>query len=355
MSSCLDRGVSDGVGGVPLLAGQAAIDYTVLALMVLGNSFIVASVCRYRRHYPVHGTAASARFAANLALADTYVGVATGYFLVFRYFCWAQDVLGSRRFSCVLRFFLVSSAHMTSAYSLGAIALDRYVAVMHALQYRKIMNLRRSATLLITVWVCPLATCSPLLYWNNWTDGIICEVEAVVPVEFVTVIGMLTHASIIITVTVIHYRVHREAVAVKKRRRCDESQQVIFTFRCPDGNHLSAPRAINTKSARIVLYVTGVYFFSWAPYTVLYIIKSCGYSSPEINVIYRLCFSFANINYLINPFLYSWNNSAVRKSIISSLKCLGVLNKQKHGVGSRSSSSRISSAVPSGPSVHGIR
>ncbi|XP_049954302.1 uncharacterized protein LOC126470476 isoform X2 [Schistocerca serialis cubense] len=288
MSSCLDRGVSDEVGGVPLLAGQAAIDYTVLALMVLGNSFIVASVCRYRRHYPVHGTAASARFAANLALADTYVGVATGYFLVFRYFCWAQDVLGSRRFSCVLRFFLVSSAHMTSAYSLGAIALDRYVAVMHALQYRKIMNLR-------------------------------------------------------------------EAVAVKKRRRCDESQQVIFTLRCPDGNHLSAPRAINTKSARIVLYVTGVYLFSWAPYTVLYIIKSCGYSSPEINVIYRLCFSFANINYLINPFLYSWNNSAVRKSIISCLKCLGVLNKQKHDVGSRSSSSRISSAVPSGPSVHGIR
>lgn len=142
---CLDQGVSELVGGVPLLGAQAAVDAAMLLCMVLGNVFIVSCIATQRRR--VAGTATpvaavAARFAASLAAADAFVGAATLYYLAFHYLCSVQTGLGSRMTPCVLRFAATSSAHMASAYSLAAIAADRYVAVVHALRYRDLMNSR---------------------------------------------------------------------------------------------------------------------------------------------------------------------------------------------------------------------
>ncbi|XP_049954300.1 glucose-dependent insulinotropic receptor-like isoform X4 [Schistocerca serialis cubense] len=138
--SCLHEGLPAVPGGLPLLAVHAAVDGVMLLLMLATNASIVAAIVRQRRR--LAGVSLSARFAANLAAADAFVGAATVFYLSYRYVCASRVGLGGYKYTCVLRFVVVSSAHMTSAYSLVAIAVDRYIAVVHALRYKEIMNVR---------------------------------------------------------------------------------------------------------------------------------------------------------------------------------------------------------------------
>lgn len=111
-------------------------------------------------------------------------------------------------------------------------------------------------------------------------------------------------------------------MAVNARRRSTESGGAICGSR-------ESVTGISSKSARIVVLVTGVYLICWTPYTLLYLIKVTGHSSPAVELAYHLTYSFANLNYLINPFLYSWRNVVVRTSILRTLQALGLHSKAK--------------------------
>ncbi|XP_046986517.1 uncharacterized protein LOC124556594 isoform X2 [Schistocerca americana] len=277
--SCLHEGLPAVPGGLPLLAVHAAVDGVMLLLMLATNASIVAAIVRQRRR--LAGVSLSARFAANLAAADAFVGAATVFYLSYRYVCASRVGLGGYKYTCVLRFVVVSSAHMTSAYSLVAIAVDRYIAVVHALRYKEIMNVR-------------------------------------------------------------------EAVAVKCRRLTGDNQP------CPGGSAANVlRRTMNTKSARVLLLVTCVYLGCWAPYTLLYLVKVSGISSPAIDLAQNLAYTFANINYLVNPFIYSWKNANVRQCIVRTLQDLGLYDKSvlSNAVKSNVSDRRTSSRTPSSEQI----
>ncbi|XP_049846574.1 uncharacterized protein LOC126298991 isoform X3 [Schistocerca gregaria] len=277
--SCLHEGLPAVPGGLPLLAVHAAVDGVMLLLMLATNASIVAAIVRQRRR--LAGVSLSARFAANLAAADAFVGAATVFYLSYRYVCASRVGLGGYKYTCVLRFVVVSSAHMTSAYSLVAIAVDRYIAVVHALRYKEIMNVR-------------------------------------------------------------------EAVAVKCRRLTGDNQP------CPGGSAANVlRRTMNTKSARVLLLVTCVYLGCWAPYTLLYLVKVSGISSPAIDLAQNLAYTFANINYLVNPFIYSWKNANVRQCIVRTLQDLGLYDKSvlSNAVKGNVSDRRTSSRTPSSEQI----
>ncbi|XP_049846571.1 adenosine receptor A1-like isoform X1 [Schistocerca gregaria] len=344
--SCLHEGLPAVPGGLPLLAVHAAVDGVMLLLMLATNASIVAAIVRQRRR--LAGVSLSARFAANLAAADAFVGAATVFYLSYRYVCASRVGLGGYKYTCVLRFVVVSSAHMTSAYSLVAIAVDRYIAVVHALRYKEIMNVRRWAVIIATVWLASIMINLSLFAWNKWEPGAECELDKIVPLGYMIAAGIATHGGIIVVVALVHYRIHREAVAVKCRRLTGDNQP------CPGGSAANVlRRTMNTKSARVLLLVTCVYLGCWAPYTLLYLVKVSGISSPAIDLAQNLAYTFANINYLVNPFIYSWKNANVRQCIVRTLQDLGLYDKSvlSNAVKGNVSDRRTSSRTPSSEQI----
>ncbi|XP_067009380.2 melanocortin receptor 5 [Anabrus simplex] len=319
---CLNaNSTADRVGGLYLLSFQASLDIFMLMLIIVINTFIIFSVlsCRLMKSGELWISRASSRFIVNLAAADLWVALTTLYYFSFRYVCeLSQD---HERWSCLLRFFFITNSLLTSACSMVAIAVDRYVAVVHALRYRELMSYRRSTFMIIFAWCFPVITSSPVLYWNNWSPQLDCTVENVVPFLLVCCVGICTHGLVVTVVAVTHYRIHREAQEINNRRRSTESGSSFYSSAetVPSSTPL-----MNSKSARTVLLVTGCYLTCWSPYTIMYFIRMTGYSTPVFEVCYSFSHTFANINYMINPFIYAWRNTSVKCAIIRTCKKLRI-------------------------------
>ena len=72
-------------------------------------------------------------------MADLLVGLCAVYCLTPYYLCGVARRMDVVEELCVLRFVLPIFSAMTSVGSLGAISVDRYMAIVHSLRYRTFM------------------------------------------------------------------------------------------------------------------------------------------------------------------------------------------------------------------------
>jgi 7 transmembrane receptor (rhodopsin family). len=131
---------------ISLIATRAAFDLIIVFFIVFSNAFIVLAILRYRRrrrrveHSAL--SSASVRFALNLSISDLLVGLSTIYYLSSKYLCSLVAALSHLKYLCLFMFVMIVCAHATSAYTIVAIAIDRYIAVVYALRYREFMSTR---------------------------------------------------------------------------------------------------------------------------------------------------------------------------------------------------------------------
>lgn len=107
------------------------INFIILVFILGGNILTIVAVrtCRHLR------SVISNIFILSLAISDFIVGLALPYHVAF-YMSMGSD-LGRLRGFCLLRFFLFICACCVSILTLISIAVDRYIAVMYALHYRR--------------------------------------------------------------------------------------------------------------------------------------------------------------------------------------------------------------------------
>lgn len=107
------------------------INAIIFVFILAGNALTIVAVrtCRNLR------SVISNLFILSLAVSDFIVGVALPYHVVF-YMGSSLD-LGKLRGFCLFRFFLFICACCVSILTLISIAVDRYIAVMYALHYRR--------------------------------------------------------------------------------------------------------------------------------------------------------------------------------------------------------------------------
>jgi len=105
------------------------INALLFALILGGNILTIVAVrtCRHLR------SVISNLFILSLAVSDFCVGLALPYHLVF----YMGSDIGAMRAPCLLRFFLLICACCVSMLTLISIAVDRYIAVVYALHYRR--------------------------------------------------------------------------------------------------------------------------------------------------------------------------------------------------------------------------
>ncbi|XP_052119620.1 uncharacterized protein LOC113217622 [Frankliniella occidentalis] len=69
------------------------------------------------------------------------------------------------------------------------------------------------------------------------------------------------------------------------------------------------------KSARVLVMVVGCFSATYTPMCVLLASRMAGLRGDALDLAFSLSFTLANVNSLLNPFIYSWQNVTVRTAI----------------------------------------
>ncbi|XP_034123484.1 D(1) dopamine receptor [Drosophila guanche] len=304
-----ELGAAAGLQSTGLSAGHLlwlAINVLLFVLILGGNVLTIVAVrtCRNLR------SVISNLFILSLAISDFCVGLALPYHLVF----YMGSGLGAMRGPCLLRFFLFICACCVSMLTLISIAVDRYIAVVYALHYRRYMTRRVAYVIITSNWCAGALVALMPVFWNRWTLAQACEFDEVLSPGYVA--GVITPGFVIIWICMlmVYWRIMREAS--KQAQRLRHASCVVY-------NTDSSSRGLlhpDWKSVQIVVFIMGCFTLCWLPYfcvAIAQLFSICRSSS----MIYKTTFSLAIANSALNPIIYSWKNSGFRRAFAQTLCC----------------------------------
>ncbi|XP_002067385.2 octopamine receptor Oamb [Drosophila willistoni] len=276
----------------------------ILFVIVLGGNILTIVAVRTCRNLR---SVISNLFILSLAVSDFMVGLALPYHLAF----YLGSDLGRIRGFCLMRFFLFICACCVSMMTLISIAVDRYIAVVYALHYRRYMTRRMAYAIITGNWCFGAFIALLPVFWNNWTEAQSCEFDEVLSSWYVA--GVITPGFGIIWICmfVFYWRIMREASKQAHRLR----QSVVYNTNA--SGSLLHP---DWKSVQIVVFIMGSFTLCWLPYFIVAIaqlFRMCHSGS----MIYKAAFSLAIANSALNPIIYSWKNAGFRRAFARTLCC----------------------------------
>ena len=244
-------------------------------------------------------------FMVSLAVSDLCVGL----------FSALPDLLQAISRKWVLGEFLCTAlgivspaCYMISTFSLLLLTVDRYVAIIHSLQYPRLLSPRRTKVIVALLWSVSLILCVLLFgllaksamntanqqCWRSLGIVFKCFTVCGLPIPLVIIIVLYIHIL---------------KVARRQARRIAAEN---FRGNPPDGQ--DAPQPISTKGATTVIIITVTIFICWTPIVLLQFVNSM---SEVINGLLHLF----NVAYLSNSWLncviYYWRNKELRQALHS--------------------------------------
>ncbi|XP_072397022.1 D(1A) dopamine receptor-like [Diabrotica undecimpunctata] len=262
-------------------------------LTILGNSLTLSAILMSKKLSSLIAN----YFVFSLAVSDLMVGVSIPYHMLF----YTVDDFGKVKIRCLLRFVLTSFACSSSICNLLFIAMDRYLAIVYPLHYARFM-VKKFAYVLISIgWAAAFSAAFVPLIWNEWIDGVTCEVVNVFPHNYMQFILLPMFSLIWTTMILLYTRICQEASGQQKKIR-------VTGFK-----H-------QTKSFQVTLIILGCFTICWLPYFVIVIyIRTT--RNTEAATLYEVFFNLAMTNSCMNPLIYAWKNKNFRKAFLNLLKC----------------------------------
>ena len=289
---------------------------SVMALVIItGNALTIAAVIRTRklRQSPTN------IFVLSLAIADEMVGLLLALFLIMPFLVKTETAL---RVSVCLARAPYYSTITTSTWTLFAIAVDRYLAIVHPLSYKRRMTITRARIISCLIWLCQIII----------IGGTTCYYGNVAPIERVATGDMRDlipddafNWAIVIQVylpiigNIILYSCI--FVSIWKRKKVSTTTSVNTI----DGGNSS--RKLNHEKmmmavTKMMCVVLGYLIFAWTPYLSLIYLYSHEDTYPlwyvyTVDSSKVLLFS----NSAINPIIYSWFNRDFKEAYNRVLRC----------------------------------
>uniref|UniRef100_A0A8C1X229 G protein-coupled receptor 161 n=1 Tax=Cyprinus carpio TaxID=7962 RepID=A0A8C1X229_CYPCA len=315
--------------GLVVLESVSIIIIAILAC--LGNLVIVVTL--YKKPYLL---TPSNKFVFSLTLSNLLLSVLTLPFVV------ASSVRRDWMFGVVwcnftaLLLLLVSSSSMLT---LGAIAIDRYYAVLYPMIYPMKITGNRAVLTIVYVWLHSLVGCLPPLFgWSafefdrfKWTCTVAWHKEISYTAFWVTWCCLLPLAAMLVCYGVI-FRVARikaqkiycgsVVVAQEESRSQKNGRKNSYTSISSSGSRKSLVYSgSHCKAFITILVVLGTFLTTWGPYVVVISTEALwgkdSVSSQMETLVSWLSFTSA----VCHPLIYGLWNKTVRKELLG--MCFG--------------------------------
>lgn len=252
-------------------------------------------------------------FLFNLSMADTMVSTLN---VVFNFIYMLNGVWPFGSVYCKISNFIAIVSVAASVFTLMAISIDRYMAIMHPLRPR--MSKLTTINITIGIWISSSLLSLPNLLYSTtkeekysngdsrsvcflvWPDGTYTMSQT----EYIynILIFVVTYVFPIISMTFTYFRVGRELWG---------SQSI---------GEITARQVENIRSKRkivkMMIVVVFIFAVCWLPYHVYFILA---HHHPEITEsdytqhIYLFIYWLAMSNSMYNPMIYCWMNTRFRQ------------------------------------------
>ncbi|XP_078254756.1 galanin receptor type 1 isoform X2 [Rhinoraja longicauda] len=277
----------------------------IFCVGVVGNSLVITVLARSSPHKP---RSTSNILILNLSIADlSYLLLCIPFQAT--YYITPHWVFGSFLCKFVHYFFTVSV--LVSFFTLSAMAVDRYIAIVHSRKSPYIRVARRTLIGVLLIWLLSLAAASPegynymLMYksgfgpfcWEVWTVLLHKKVYKVATF----VVGYILPLLLI----------------------CYCYAKVLDHLRKKLHNISKKSELSKRKTAQTVLVVIVVFCISWLPHHVINLWIQFGkFPLTNASFIFRIashCLAYSNSS--INPIIYAFLSENFRKSYHQVFRC----------------------------------
>ncbi|XP_058985627.1 tachykinin-like peptides receptor 99D [Musca domestica] len=284
-----------------------SILYGVMVIVATGGNLIVVwIVITTKRMRTVTNY-----FIVNLSIADAMVSSLN---VTFSYIYMLDNNWAFGQLYCKISQFIATLSISASVFTLMAISIDRYVAIMKPLKPR--MSKRSNLGIAAVIWIASaIISCPMLLFYTTedisskdgirtvcfpeWPDGTMnhSNQEYIYNILFM----ILTYFLPVISMTATYSRVGLELWGSK----------AIGEY---------TPRQVeNVKSKRrvvkMMMVVVLIFVVCWLPFHAYFIVTSCYPAiteTPFIQEVYLFIYWLAMSNSMYNPIIYCWMNSRFR-------------------------------------------
>lgn len=198
--------------GTPL---WCVIGYVTTIVTILGNILTMCAILLCKKL----SSSIANYFVFSLAISDCFVGIFIPYHMLF----YILKDFGEIEIHCLLRFVLILFACSSSISNLVLIAADRYVAIVYPLHYTRFVTKRVAYISIIIGWLAALSMAAVPAFWNNWRNGMRCEIFNVLSMNYVKFLLCPMFAVIWITMLFLYSRICKEATGHEKRIRITSS------------------------------------------------------------------------------------------------------------------------------------
>ncbi|XP_051791679.1 galanin receptor type 1 [Erpetoichthys calabaricus] len=277
----------------------------IFTLGVLGNSLVITVLARSKPGKPRSTTNI---FILNLSIADlSYLLFCIPFqSTVYMLPTW---VLGAVICKFIHYFFTVSM--LVSIFTLSAMSVDRYIAIVHSRKSSVIRVARHALIGVIVIWIVSLAMAAPVAYhqnivlrsdnntycWEVWPEQKSKKIYVVCTFVFGYVLPLIL---ISFCYAKVLNHLHKKLRNISKKSEASKK-----------------------KTAQTVLVVVVVFCISWLPHHIVYLWVEFGsFPLNQASFVFRIaahCLSYSNSS--VNPIIYAFLSENFRKAYKQVFKC----------------------------------
>ncbi|XP_017265521.1 galanin receptor type 1 [Kryptolebias marmoratus] len=277
----------------------------IFTLGVLGNSMVITVLARSKPGKPRSTTNI---FILNLSIADlSYLLFCIPFqSTIYMMPTW---VLGA--FICKFIHYFFTVSMLVSIFTLSAMSVDRYVAIVHSRKSSSIRVARHALVGVVVIWVLSLAMAAPVMHhqnlfqpgenstycWEVWPDHNQKKVYVVCTFVFGYVLPLLL---ISFCYAKVLNHLHKKLRNVSKKSEASKK-----------------------KTAQTVLVVVVVFCLSWLPHHVVHLWVEFGnFPLNQASFVFRVvshCLAYSNSS--VNPVIYAFLSENFRKAYKQVFKC----------------------------------
>ncbi|KAL4711731.1 hypothetical protein ACJJTC_003498 [Scirpophaga incertulas] len=245
----------------------------------------------------------SHNFAVNLSVADAMVSTLNVTFN-FTYMLYSDWPFG--HFYCKFCQFIAVLSISASVFTLMAISIDRYVAIMSPLRPR--LGKRATLGIAAAIWAGSSVLSSPnLIYFTTETDELPDGTK-----RYNVAFMVLTYFLPIMSMSYTYSRVGLELWGSQSIGECTQRQL----------DNVKSKRRV----VKMMIVVVVIFAVCWLPFHVYFVVTS--YYPDVVNYdhiqeIYLGIYWLAMSNSMYNPIIYCWMNSKFRRGFKQFFWCCG--------------------------------